>query len=285
MAFDNFEDSEWTWQYDFDHEKLEERKADLETFHTGRIGFRFLDDHFGLRPGALHTLLGGSGQGKSTLTQSLVLEWTKSQPCLLYLTEEDKETVETKLSIMEPRPQYMSTKLHVVQEKDIIRGGANGSHIFHLLEMLDKKMKSSGARILVIDNLTTSAFYGFFKVNDLLEGLRKIGLRYKAPVFLLSHPKKGVNESKGLFHVDDCRGSNELGMKSDYFYGLHRHQQTMMTGTIKVGAFIYVNKSRQHSNQGCIYRLEYDGGLRRYTKDTPITFEAYKEVVKNRDKL
>lgn len=278
-------EDEWTWQLGFDEDEISKRKLENETFYSERTGFKFHDDHFGLRPGCFHTLLGPAGKGKSTLIQSLILKWAKTQTVLLYLTEEDRKAIETKFAMMEPNPYYLSTKLHLVFEQELMKA-TSPDYAEGFIRLLDAKLRSSAAKVLVLDNITTSAFYE--RINNtmaMLSGLRHLAEKFQIPVVILCHPKKGTNESRGLMNSDDCRGSASLGLKSDYFYILYRAQQTSMSGAVMVGTFIYVEKSRYHKNQGSVYRLDYDAGLQRYTKDNPVPFDSFKEFMKSRDKL
>lgn len=279
-------EDEFTWQLGFDPTELERRRHIARTFVLPPCGLKFIDDHFGPRPGCLHTLLGSTGRGKSTLVQSLILEWGKKTPILLYLSEEGIERIESKLFEKEPEAAYLTTKLHLIHEQDLLKS-IQATNFIGMLRLLDSKVKASGAKMLIIDNLTTSAFYEskFANVMPLLSGLRQIAMFYEIPIFLVCHTKKGVNEqTKGLIMPDDVRGSANLGLTSDYFYTLYRFRQTTEFGTTRDGTFVYVCKSRDHENQDTIYRLDYNVDKKRYVKDTVVNFNAFKEFARDRDK-
>jgi hypothetical protein len=279
-------DPSFTWQLGFDKDELSARRGESRTFILPETGLKFIDDHFGPRPGCLHTLLGSTGRGKSTLVQSLILEWGKKASILLYLSEESIDRVEVKLFEKEADAGYLTTRLHVTHEEDILRT-VRPDNVRLFLMTIEAKIHACSPKILIIDNLTTSQFYEgkFSNVMPLLSGLRMIAAKYKLPIFLVCHTKKGVNETtKGLINPDDVRGSSILGMTSDYFYTFYRVQQTGEFGTTKIGTFVYVNKSRDHDNQDFIYRLNYDVNRKRYVSDTLANFKAFKEFMQKRDK-
>lgn len=264
-----------------------DRRGELnKTFFVNKCNMGFVDDHYGLRPGCLHTLLGSTGRGKSTLTQSLILEWGKKEKILLYLTEESVDRIELKFFEKDPEASYLSSKLHITHERDLLKEIDSKDYRAFCLA-LEEKLKKSKAKILIIDNLTTSQFYEskFHNVTGLLSKLRDIADNYQIPIFLICHTKKGVNETtKGLMLPDDVRGSASLAMTSDYFYTFYRLRITSEFGITKECTFVYVNKCRDHNTQDYIYRLDYDVNRKRYTKDSLVNFKVFKDAIKERDR-
>lgn len=283
----NPDDPGWTWQRSFSPESVEKQRLEDSTFVISESGFHFIDAHFGPRPGCLHSLMGSTGRGKSTLIQSLILEWGKKVPILLYLTEESLDRIEASIVHKELGASYLSTKLHMTHESEILKRTSPYDYLV-LLRYLDQKLSSSNAKILIIDNMTTSQFYEnkFESVNGILSGLRELGKKYQIPIFLICHTKKGVNETtKGLMLPDDVRGSSSLAMTSDYFYTFHRFRKTNEFGNSNEGVFVYVSKCRNHDNQDCVYRLEFNVNTKRYIKDIQVDFNAFKTAIKERDRV
>lgn len=277
-------DTDFTWLMEFGADEIEDRRTRANTFFVEKSGFSFLDEHYGPRPGCLHALLGASGRGKSSLVLSLILRWCRSTTALLYLSEEDRNKVELQLANMEPSPKYLSTKLHVVEEPDLLQD-LEPSHLRAFFQVMEAKLKASGAKILIIDNATTSRFYShsFRASEDFIAGLKILAIKLEIAVFVVCHPKKGVSEtSKGILTFDDVRGNAQLGLMADYFYALHRYHHTSPTGSSVFVSFIYVAKSRHHANQDCVYRLDFNVNTRRYEKDTPANFETFQKAAKDR---
>jgi hypothetical protein len=283
----DFTNDKWTWQLGFDPEELEKRKLEKNSFKLPQTGLRFVDDHFGPRPGCIHALMGSTGRGKSTLLQSLILEWGKRCNILLYLTEESVDRIESKLFEKEAGASYLTTRLHIAHERDVLKKVSAFSHRDFLLQIEDR-IKETEAKILIIDNLTTSEFYEgkFQSIMAIISGLRDLAEKYSLPVFVICHTKKGVNETtKGLMLPDDVRGSAMLANMADYFYTFYRVRSTSEFGQVREGAFIYVNKSRDHDNQDSFYRLEYNINSKRYIKDELVNFNTFKDFMRERDKM
>jgi archaellum biogenesis ATPase FlaH len=272
---------------EFNKAELDEKKQKANEFFIIPSGLKFIDDHFGLRPGCIHTLMGSTGSGKSTVTQSMILEWGRRIDMLVYLTEESKESFELKLYEKESSPEYLSPNLHLMHEKELVR--AYGDNDFRsFLRDLEAAVAESKAKILIIDNLTTSAFYDnkLQATGPILSGLRSIADHYKIAIFIIVHTKKGVSEtSKGLMEPDDVRGSATIANTSDYFYIFYRVGATTGSGAKIYSNFIYVNKSRFHDTQGNFYRLRYDYRTKRYISDERIGFNEFKNLMKERDRL
>lgn len=281
-----FEDIADTTLLAFDKDLIEDRQRRNKEFFLTESGLSFMDDHFGPRPGCIHTLLGSTGKGKSTLVQSLILKWAIKDKVLLYLSEESTDRVELKFFEKSENASYLSSKLHVTHERDILKN-INYNDYKSLLICIEEKIKSSEAKILVFDNLTTSQFYEnrLQNANGLLAGLRDLADKYHIPVFLICHTKKGINETtKGMMLPDDVRGSSGLANTSDYFYTFYRLRITNEFGSTKESCFIYVNKCRDHETQDSIYRLEYNVYKKCYISDTAVNFKVFKDSIKERDR-
>lgn len=270
----------------FDKEELQRREGENRNFFIPATGLSFVDDHYGPRPGCLHTLLGSIGRGKSTLLQSLIMGWGTKAKMLCYLTEESFERLETKLAIKEDDVSYLTPKLHLLHEQDALKlMDVRSATMF--VEYLRDQLIRTEAKILIIDNLTTSQFYDgqFFNANAILAGLRRIAIELQVAVFVIAHTKKGISEAtKGLIGMDDVRGSASLPMTSDYFYVFYRIRKTIEFGQPVDSSFVLVTKSRDHENQDNFYKLDYDAGRKRYYRDRLVSFTIFKAFMKERDR-
>lgn len=271
----------------FDKEKLQEKLELNKRFIVPETGMKFMDEHYGLRPGCIHTLMGSTGSGKSTLMQSLLFQWGKKMEVLCYLTEESEERFESKIFEKNQNSEYLSPNVFLMHEKEIVR--QYSSHNYKaMLQEIEKGIIESKAKIVVIDNLTTSAFYdgNFSACIPIISGLRGLAERYKVAMFVVVHTKKGVSEmSKGLMSPDDVRGSANISNTSDYFYTFYRVGMTTGTGMKIWGNFLFVNKCRDHDTQGNIYRLNYDFERKLYHSDSQVSFDTFKKFMKDKDRL
>lgn len=278
--------SEKPFRLGFDPEELHRRSQNNATFVLPPCGMSFMDDHYGPRPGCIHTLLGSTGRGKSTLVHSLLTSWGAKAKILLYLTEESFERVESKLALKGDDMSYLTPKLHLVHEQDVA-AKINPKDADSWLRQMRAKIVESECKILILDNLTTSIFYEgqFQNVNTILTGLRKMAADLEIPVFVVAHTKKGISEAtKGLISPDDVRGSASLAMTSDYFYIFYRIRKTSSFGQPKDSAFVYIGKSRDHDNQDFIYKLDYDPVKKKYFRDAMVNFTMFKDYMKERDR-
>lgn len=274
------------WRLSFDKEEIRQRVEDNQSFFLPECGLSFVDDHFGPRPGCLHTLLGSTGRGKSTLVQSLIVAWGSKAKMLLYLTEESFDRIEAKLALKDEDVSYLTSKLHLLHENNVLNT-IKPDQVKQLLRHLSDSVVETESKILIIDNLTTSQFYEgqFQNTNALLAGLRGMAAELGIAVFIVAHTKKGISEAtKGLIGPDDVRGSATLAMTSDYFYTFYRVRKTLDFGQTVDSAFVLVAKSRDHENQDNFYKLEYDARTKRYFKDKLVNFQIFKSILKERDR-
>lgn len=271
----------------FDKDKLEARLIEDKKFFVPQTGLKFMDDHFGLRPGCIHTLMGSTGAGKSTLMQSLLMTWGKKIEVLVYLTEENEDRFEKKIFEKNKNSEFLSPNVHLMHEKQILISQPCENYRA-MLQEIEKAIVESSAKILVIDNLTTSAFYEgkISAAIPILSGFRNLAEHYKIAIFIVVHTRKGVSEmSKGLMEPDDVRGSANISNTSDYFYTFYRVGQTTGTGQKVWGSFIFVNKTRDHDTQGNMYTLNYDFSNKTYHSDKQVSFDLFKKFMKDKDRL
>lgn len=272
------------WRLSFDREEIQKRIDENQTFFLPDTGLSFIDDHFGPRPGCLHTLLAASGRGKTTLLHSLIVAWGSKAKMLLYLTEESFDQVETKLFLKAEDVSYLTSKLHLLHETNVLES-IKPDAVVPFLRFLSDSIIKTESKILIIDNLTTSNFYEgqFQNVNRLLSGLRKIAAALGVAIFIIAHTKKTMSPAKGLITLDDVRGSAALPMTSDYFYIFYRIRKTLDFGKEVDSSFVLVAKSRHHDNQDNFYMLQYDHRTKRYFKDKLVNFQIFKTILKERD--
>lgn len=283
----NFSEDIQSHRVGFDPADLQDRAEKSRTFWLPATGLNFLDDHFGFRPGCLHVLMGSTGKGKSTLAHSLICTLGEKAELLLYLTEESPERVEMKLAAKDVDVSYLMPKLQMLHERMLLNHMTPDTPLSFLRALSDELAKTE-AKILIIDNLTTSAFFdGKFSASaTIIAGLKNIAEKFNIPVFILAHTKKGINETtRPLMTPDDIRGSAQLALQADYFYIFYRIRKTAQYGQTIDTAAVYVSKSRDHDNQDSVYKLEYRPEQKRYYADKLVNFQIFKSLMKERDKI
>lgn len=273
------------WAPLFEKDDLNKRAEDRRTFWLPESGLSFIDDHFGPRPGCIHTLLGSTGRGKSTLLQSLMVRWGVTARMFVYLTEEAYELVEENLALKDQEMDYLTPNLRLMHEFNVMEQIAQDPREW--LKTIKRHLSETEAKILIIDNITTCHFYGmnFNAANTILHGLRKIAQELNIPIFLIAHTKKGVSETtKGIIDPDDVRGTAQLANTSDYFYIFYRIRKTQDLARSIDSSFVRVAKSRHHNNQDNFYKLDYDHAHKMYVRDSLTNFNAFKSFMKERDR-
>lgn len=271
----------------FDKDTLSNKLAKEKEFFIPDTGFKFLDEHYGPRPGCIHTIMGATASGKSTLMQSLILQWGARTDLLVYLTEESQEKFEMNLYEKNKEAEFLSPHVYMIHERRVLRNNDRCDY-GAMLKAIEKGIVESKAKLVIIDNLTTSAFYdgNISAAIPILSGLRSLAEHYKISIFIIVHTKKGVNEStKGMLEPDDVRGSANIANTSDYFYTFYRIGVTTGTGSKTISSFIYINKCRGHDTQGSMYRLNYKYENKTYYSDALVSFNTFKQFMKERDRL
>lgn len=242
--------------------------------------FNFLSAHCGLRPGEPHLLLGTTGSGKSTLARKILIDTCKNHKTLLWLSEESRDDVLIATSKLSHGRENFS-RVIVQSELDIddrvLRDPKKVLAEFKNRVMLEKP------DVVFFDNITTSAIYpSDFSVQDAVA--RELKLFFKKTgiaCFIIAHTGSGINESTGkLIEDTDIRGSKTIMNLMPYVYIFQRFfVRDQIIATIRI------KKSRNHLKGSNFYRLYYSSEENVYTGDVAVSFEDFKKVYSERDRL
>lgn len=249
------------------------KESEMTFFKTG---FKFLNSHKSFRPGCIHTFLGKSGQGKSTLMRSMLIELLSVGKVFLWLSEESEINLCVNF-LRREISEELTENLTVYSEID--------SNIIdrHDLELdILNNIETTNPDAIIFDNITTSSAYTEdYKIQgELASKIKALATRYNVPMIVFAHTKSGMREDR-LLEDEDIRGSKKISNLSDYFYVI----QMFNAGSEKYPT-VRVLKSRYHDNaRSRSFLLNYNSKIMAYTHDAEMDFLRFKEIFKLRDKL
>lgn len=238
--------------------------------------FKFLNGHYGLRPGLAHGVLGTPGSGKSTLVKSILADTAERLKCLAYLTEEEIKEYQGKLDIL----KCNMDNVVFLREKDIDTN--NFPSLDSLLMYLFEEFLGAGIQALFWDNLTTSKIYEALKPN--MQGyfftkLQTFCSENDIIFVYVAHTKQGISDNhRQMIEGEDMRGTAYAFTQSPYFYIFQR-----FTIDTKVYAFVHVRKHRFHELEHKHFLLNFKEGI--YHDDRQLEFSALNEFFKQRNYL
>jgi len=219
-----------------------------------------------------------SGGGKSTLVRSLLLDIVKHNEKmngLVWLSEETEDDFTMELH----KTGYDSEKMddiHIVSEMNA-EATVDINYLKHHIQ--DKK-----PRFILLDNLTTSAFYmdkGFEHQAKIAVDLKKIADDFKIPIIVFCHVGAAVNDNiSRTIAPNDIRGSKTIVNLAPFFYIMQRFvAEDTIIPTIKI------IKHRGQDIRFSIFGLAYSRERSIYFMDEQINFEKFKEAFKKRNVL
>lgn len=261
-------------------DKCSELKKENETqYFTSK--FSFLNNHKGMRPGCVHLLVGTSGSGKSSLARELIIDCAKTGKVLTWLSEESEDSYSMLVNEACPH-DAIKNNIKLISEMtapvDIFKS------VKTFIEYLKETLVYSEAKILFIDNITTSYLYSdAVKIQGQTEAataLRVMASQFKIPIFVIAHTQKGIFDNNShLISVNDVRGSSAIALTAPYAYSLQSFKCEKDQHVI-----LKVEKSRNH--KGCnnrFYKLFFEMGF--YISDAEVSFENVNDLFKNRNRL
>jgi len=260
--------------------RVEEIKHNLtHTFFKSRLNV--FSDHAGFRPGELHTILGPTGGGKSTLIKTIATELLgQNKKVYFFLSEEDSETYRL--------PIYEALN-YAVRNEDIVNGLLSGCvfdsqfkinpsnlRIENFISRLKIILKEKSCEVVLIDNFTTSCWGGGALQSQVeaINAFRKIADEIKIPVIVALHTKKGTNIYQQLLVSDDVKGHAAAVNMGAYNYSL----MTFFNAK-PPRVFLHVAKARHHpESNNAFYELLYDKNLKIYVGSKKKDRQEVEEV-------
>lgn len=253
-----------------DFHNIEELRAEVGSYQLTKPIFNFLQAHNGFRKGAMHGLLGKTGQGKSSLVRSIIVDLLKNHKVLFYSTEETRKDLTMVFSRLDDHTNFKN--FFFTHEQDIV--GTSGTDLEKWENEVRIKIMNSEADIFIFDNLTTSEIYEDIKKSmQLLNILHKIKRDFNIPILVVAHTDSKYR-SQWPMGPEDVRGMKQLSNKCEYFYCFERFHFHFRDNPIQAST-IKLTKYRGYVVEGAFYQLNFDVKTMLYTSDYSITSKKY----------
>ncbi len=210
-------------QYDNSPELIKADREIIErTFFETKLPF--LKEQNGLRPGKMHTLLGPTGAGKSTMMKTFLKDFIENNwldPVAIWLSEESFDDFRLEMSSFEiDHPE--------VRESIFVDSDLKYSCSFERKERMAELVKKSNASLFILDNITTSPAYEGRQYNEqaqFLQFLKALVKEQNAALLLIAHTKAGVGKyTPKLIDADDVRGNKTSANAADFLYIMQQWQ-------------------------------------------------------------
>lgn len=249
--------------------EIESIKKNISQF-SNKTGLKFLSQHLGMKNKKMHLFLGTPGGGKSTLRNSLIMDFLFNNPdkiVCLHLSEESIDDFKVDL-VSNPSMMKYLDRIRVTSEQD--------DPIDKPMEEFDDFIESiikSNAGLFVFDNITTSDFYGETpreqaasskKIKQALEFLN-------CPVVLFAHTDSTVKTfNRRMIDQNEIRGSKKIVNLAEFLYILQTFEQNDIVYTT-----LRIVKHRATAAENKIFRLYFNKETRIYDKDIKLDTDAY----------
>lgn len=247
--------------------------------------FNHLDAHYGIRKGCYSVYMGTTGSGKSSLIKTIGAQAssTPHTKVLFWLSEEKKAKYAKGMDRYCELSGIKLENISFFEESSI-----NPDHIRthdSFLAYFKEVVCSVGADMVIIDNVSTSRFYGpqtsLIDQGKTVQFLKTASQDLDIALVCVIHTSSHVSDNMGrLFTTEDVRGIRSISLEASYFYALQK-----FTRNGEIFLFLRTLKFREHAQASGTYLLKYDPALSLYSGDSKVDFEKVNEVFKTRDAL
>lgn len=254
-------------------ELLRQQKVEFKT------NFNFLKAHNGFRRGKLHTLMGISHGGKSTMIRSIIDDTVSNNPDIkigLWLSEE---------SVVDCQLEFFKNSKDIGKYKNVdIQSEKTMEYDEYKIMEEFKRFCERGFDIIVFDNITTSVFY-MDKTNErqsgVAHGLKRLAEKTGIALLVIAHTGSKVTSNiDRVITQQDLRGNKSICNLTEFFYTL----QTVTVGST-TKTYVIIEKHRGQNVTEKIYQTIYNPEKAIVTGDKQVNFEAFKDFFKVRNKL
>ena len=254
--------------------------------------YKFLMEHNGHRPGAIHLYMGVSHGGKSTLIRSLIWDALRRCPAdkkvLVWLSEETEH--DFLIEFIMAGHTLPKDDLITLISKLLIHSEMKWPEFFKRGDIENKNdyMRETFARddidIIFYDNITTSEFYCDNHPSEqstFVWELKELISNVKTPLILVAHTASEISENTPRFiSMTDIRGSKTIVNLVQFFYILQRFSiEDTYFPTLRI------LKHRGQTVKDTMYYLYFDKEKNIYNKDKKIDFNSIKEAFRQRNVL
>lgn len=244
-----------------------------------------LSAHFGIRRGVYSVLMGTPSCGKSGLAKLIGIQasTTPHTKVLFWLSEESKAKYAVGMDIYCEETGTDLSQIMFFEEKSIDKALVPNHTTF--LNYFREVVCASGADLVIVDNITSSRFYGpstsLKEQGQTVDFLKQFTHDTDVGMLVVMHTASDVSDNSGkLFTTEMVRGLKSISIEAAYFYALQK-----FTKNSEIFAFIRTLKHRFHQQAGGSYLLKYDARMGLYTGDQKVNFEAIKKIFQESDRL
>ena len=257
--------------------------------------FDFLNNHNGWRNGCLHTFLGTTGAGKSTLVRTLIVDAIQSiqerkqdSKILIILSEETRIDFLTEIALVNFKVDL--NRLVIFSELEALQEYKQKEIVLSQLRLL---ISEENISLAFYDNITTSVFYEGATVKEQSQyvlNLKSLAIEKNIPLAVIAHTGAQVSDNfHRLIEPNDIRGTKTLVNTSQFLYIMQRfiEDKTDAQGksTPEITQTLRVTKHRGQDMRSTLYILRYIAKARVYGCDDILPFSDLKEIFKRRNKL
>jgi hypothetical protein len=259
-----------------------EEDAKIRHFFTS---LEHLDVHFGIRRGVYSVMMGTPSCGKSGLAKlyGIQASTTPHARVLYWLSEESKAKYAIGMDKYCEATGADLSKVSFFEEKKIDKAHIRSHSQF--LMYFREVVCSVGADLVIIDNITSSRFYGpstsLKEQGQTVEFFKEFTNDADIGLVAVMHTSSDVSDNMGrLFTTEDVRGLKSISIEAAYFYALQK-----FTRNGDIYTFLRTLKHRFHQQGSGTYLLKYDPTYSMYTGDARVPFEKVKQIFKESDRL
>lgn len=244
-----------------------------------------LDAHSGIRKGVFSILMGTTGSGKSGLAKiyGIQASTTPSAKVLFWLSEESKEKYAIGMDTYCEDMGIDFSEIAFFEEQSIDKTLVKSHQEF--INYFKEIVCDSGADIVIIDNATSSRFYGpATSLRDQgvsVQFFKEFSHNLDIALLVVMHTASNVSDNAGkLFTPEMVRGLKSISIEASYFYAIQK-----FTRNGDIITFLRTLKHRFHPDAGGTYRLDYNKKYGLYTGDKAVNFETVKRIFQEADRL
>ena len=258
--------------------EIEQRQKHKKTTHFF-TGFNFLKEHRGWRPGMLHTLMGTTGCGKSSLVRSVMLDFLSNEDRRigLYLTEDSEDNVIDEFySIPNPKKELFSRTVIFSEQTDL-------DFDYPLETTIADMVFDCSVDMVVIDNLTTSKYYRSSSIKDqetMVTRIKNTAQKLNIPILIVVHTGGNLFKNR-LYEENDIRGCKALTLVSEFYYIM----QDIKVGERRTMTLRVTKHRTQNQVEHTLFRMIWNKQVAMYLSDEKMSFEEMKEEWDQRNKL
>ena len=240
--------------------------------------FRFVMDHKGFRPNALHGIMGTTGCGKSTIAKAMVADLLDAgKNVLVWLSEENPIAYQVKIQSALKNKENIEC-LSFFEEPSITKQLGKDHDKF--LKFFEQFLIINKPDFVVIDNITTGEFYsdeaGVSGQADSADLLKRLPPLIGAPILWIGHTGKHVRDSQPIpICPEDIRGNRKIVNITEYLYVVQKYITLDGKTAVTTRCLKHRNHDFMMANR---YWLVYENGI--HKGDFILTGRDYEQLLK-----